>query len=123
MSSRPPRILCWQCNEPLAHVKARGAQVAMRSEDRSIIAEQREFRGVCPVHGHVGGRVMGRHSTYSEADLRRKFPKSVWKRVKGALGKENSRRFRDALHGRYLPTPEDVAHWTQLAANECEASQ
>jgi predicted RNA-binding Zn-ribbon protein involved in translation (DUF1610 family) len=105
--------LCANCGTILRDEKP-GAELVLTSpKTGEVSAAQRMVYGFCPVCGPqmVQRAHMGNHSTYAEAEMKRRYPKNLRLRLKEKLTHEDRRRFNAALHGFLLATDEDRARW------------
>lgn len=111
--SQSQNLKCWQCGSPLTAVRLHVEEVALRA-DNAAIAAQRTFKGTCPTHGEVSARAMGNHSTILEKTLRHHLSKHDRVKIRAGLTGVDRKNFAAAEHGKYRPTPDDIARWRAL---------
>ena len=109
---------CGKCGEELQNVRPHGEQFLVGTHDGKIRGSSREFLGECPEHDTVFAvSHIGHHSTYLEAKLKRRYPKSVRQSIKSKLTKDQWKKFDKALHGWCQPSDGEQVLWDYLAGN------
>lgn len=109
--------ICPTCASPFETAAFQSELVLAHPTSGEIVAAQRNSVGRCPKCGPriAQHKHMGHHSTLSETEMKRRYPKSVWEKMKAQLTPEDWRRWQSALHGQVWPTNEDKARWDASA--------
>src|ERR1700687_2541119 len=71
----------------------------------------RRFRATCPDCGPFFHDHVGHHSTISESQMSKQFPRRHLKQLRGALSEDERKSFNQTLRGKREPKEGEVEHW------------
>ena len=108
-----PSALCPRCGQRL-HT-GMGTERVIAAPNGAVRASIRVFVAECSRHGKVvTSWKTGHHSTQAEANLKRRYRKPGYKLLVDLLPPEDHHKFVEAMHGRFLASPEDIARWDRI---------
>jgi hypothetical protein len=107
-------VNCRMCGKAVPIGKIVSQLSSVTAPAQRVNGVVRRFRAECPDCGPFTHDRVGHHDSITEMEMKRLFPKHLWKRLRLALPDDERKLFDKTLCGKREPNEEDVARWLEF---------
>jgi len=108
------KVNCPKCGKLVPTGKMQAELTSVEVNEHKVNLSVRRFTATCPNCGKFNHDRVGHHSTLSDKEMDKLFPKAIRRRVKGALSPFERISFSLTLRGFRMPKDSDIERWLAI---------